>query len=175
MPWLVARQICYRGATMQRRVIRATEHGWEGIEATGYSPEIPGTGVARHTIVGDRKSGPAEPGPQVELRYFELQPGAVSRLEKHEHEHCVIVRRGVGYAVIGETVTELAADDVVYVGPMELHQFVNRGHEPFGFYCFVESYRDFSQEPTPEDLARLEASPAGAVAKPFAVPPARKR
>jgi quercetin dioxygenase-like cupin family protein len=111
----------------------------------------------------------------MELRYFELQPGAASRLEKHEHEHYVIVREGLGYAVIGDTATEIGPSDVVYVAPFELHQFVNRGQAPFGFYCFVDTCRDFSQAPTPEELARLESSPAGAVAKPFAVPPPARR
>jgi mannose-6-phosphate isomerase-like protein (cupin superfamily) len=160
---------------MQRRVTRAYEGGWEGVEPAGYTPDAPGTGVARHTIVGSRKSDRNEPGPAMELRYFEVQPGAASRLEKHEHEHYVIVRTGLGYAVIGDQATEIAPNDVIYIGPLELHQFVNRGSEPFGFYCFVDTCRDFSQEPTPEDLARLEASPAGAVAKPFAVPPPAKR
>lgn len=160
---------------MRKRVIRATAQGWEGIEPAGYIPEAPGTGVARHTLIGNRKNHRNEPGPQMELRYFEVRPGAASRLEKHEHEHYVIVQKGIGYAVIGDTATEIAANDVVYVGPLELHQFVNRGDEPFGFYCFVDTCRDFSQAPTPEEVARLEASPAGAVAKPFAVPPPAKR
>jgi mannose-6-phosphate isomerase-like protein (cupin superfamily) len=160
---------------MRERVIRATETGWDGIEPAGYTPETPGTGVARHTILGGRKSNPSEPGPKMELRYFEVAPGAASRLEKHEHEHYVIVRRGYGYAVIDDTATEIGPNDVIYVGPLELHQFVNRADEPFGFYCFVDTCRDFSQAPTPEELARLEASPAGAVAKPFAIPPAAKR
>jgi ribulose-bisphosphate carboxylase large chain len=158
-----------------QRVIRASGQGWEGVEPTGYAPHAPNAGVARHTIVGNRKSAPSEPGPRMELRYFEVQPGAASRLEKHEHEHYVIVRTGFGYAVLGDTAIEVGPNDVVYVGPLELHQFVNRGSEPFGFYCFVDACRDFSQEPTPEDLARLDASPAGAVAKPFAVPPPVKR
>jgi mannose-6-phosphate isomerase-like protein (cupin superfamily) len=160
---------------MRKRVVRATGEGWEGVEQAGYAPDAPGTGVARHTILGSRKGHPSERGPQMELRYFEVKPGAASRLEKHEHEHYVIVRRGLGYAVIGDTVTEIGPDDVVYVGPLELHQFVNRGTTPFGFYCFVDTFRDFSQAPTPEELARLEASPAGAIAKPFAVPPPSKR
>ncbi len=160
---------------MSRRVIRATPEGWEGIEPAGYTPDAPGTGVARHTIVGSRKADVSERGPHMELRYFEVAPGAASRLEKHEHEHYVIVRRGLGYAVIDDTATEIGPDDIVYVGPFELHQFVNRGATPFGFYCFVDTRRDFSQSPTAEELARLEASPAGAIAKPFAVPPPAKR
>jgi mannose-6-phosphate isomerase-like protein (cupin superfamily) len=160
---------------MRQRIVRATQTGWEGVEPAGYAPDAPATGVVRHTIVGGRKSEASEPGPQMELRYFEVAPGAASRLEKHEHEHYVMVRRGLGYAIIGDTATAIGPDDVVYVAPLELHQFVNRGDEPFGFYCFVDSCRDFSQAPTREELSRLEASPAGAVAKPFAVPPPAKR
>ena len=160
---------------MQKRVIRTTSDGWDGVEAVGYTPDAPGTGVARHTIVGTRKSDASEPGPRMELRYFEVQPGAASRLEKHEHEHYVIVKTGYGYAIVGDKATEIAPGDVVYVGPLQVHQFVNRGDQPFGFYCFVDTCRDFSQQPTSEELARLDASPAGAVAKPFAVPPPQKR
>ncbi len=154
----------------QRRVIRATGNGWEGVPVEGYRPGA-AVGVERHTIVGSRKSDEGQAGPSKELRYFELQPGAVSRLEKHEHEHFVIVKRGVGYAVVGETLTEIGPDDVIYVAPLELHQFVNRADEPFGFYCFVDAHRDYSQEPSQEELDRLMSSPAGAVARPFAVPP----
>ncbi len=163
--------------TGQKRVIRAIDSGWDGVPVEGYRPgdDAVKTGVSRHTIVGGRKADAADPGPAMELRYFELQPGAASRLEKHEHEHYVIVRDGLGYAIVGDTVTEIGAADVVYVGALELHQFVNRGDRPFGFFCFVDACRDFSQEPTAADLARLEASPAGAVAKPFAVPPPRRR
>ena len=175
MPWLRECLMCYRDSAMQQQIMRASQHGWEGVEPAGYAPNAPGTGVARHTIVGNRKNDPSEPGPTMELRYFEVQPGAASRLEKHEHEHYVIVRTGLGYAVIGDDVSELAPNDVVYVGPMVLHQFVNRGDTPFGFYCFVDSCRDFPQTPTPEELARLQASPAGTIAKPFAVPPPVKR
>ena len=174
MPWPHPPTVCYR-ERMHRRVVRATAHGWEGVEPAGYTPQATETGVARHTIVGQRKADPSEPGPQMELRYFEVQPGAASRLEKHEHEHYVIVRSGLGYAIIGDAASEIGPNDVVYVGPLELHQFVNRGDEPFGFYCFVDTCRDFSQQPTRDELARLEASPAGAVAKPFAVPPPAKR
>lgn len=158
----------------QKRITRANGKGWDGVEVEGYRPGA-ATGVERHTIVGGRKDSPGDPGPGTEVRYFELAPGAVSRLEKHEHEHFVIVKRGLGYAIIEQDVTEIATNDVIYVAPLEVHQFVNRGEEPFGFYCIVSAVRDFSQEPTAEDLARLNASPAGKVAKPFAVPPPARK
>lgn len=155
--------------TAQKRVTRAAGNGWEGVEPEGYRPGA-ATGVERHTIVGERKTSRDDPGPAIEVRYFELQPGAVSRLEKHEHEHFVIVKQGLGYAVIDDTFTEIAPNDVIYVAPLELHQFVNRGDTAFGFYCIVESVRDYVREPDETDLTRLNASPAGKVAKPFAVP-----
>ncbi len=159
----------------QRRVIRSQGEGWENVEPEGYRPGA-AVGVERHTILGGRKSDPAQPGPRMELRYFELAPGAVSRMEKHEHEHYVLIRRGAGYAIVGESVSAVGPNDVVYVAPFEIHQFLNRGDEPFGFYCIVDACRDVPQEPSEEDIARLKDTPAGAVAKPFAVPlPSRLR
>ncbi len=156
------------------RVVRATGSGWENVPVEGYRPGA-AVGVQRHTIVGSRKADPSEPGPSKELRYFELEPGAVSRLEKHEHEHFVIVKRGFGYAVVDDRVHEIGPNDVVYVAPLQLHQFVNRADQPFGFYCFVDAVRDYSQEPTQAEVDRLMASPARDVVKPFAVPPPQRR
>jgi mannose-6-phosphate isomerase-like protein (cupin superfamily) len=155
----------------QRRIIRANEAGWYGVEPEGYRPGDPiDTGVSRHTLIGQRKDAAADPGPGSELRYFRVQPGKASRLEKHEHEHYVVVHEGNGYAIVGDAVSEIAPGDIVYVGPMEIHQFINRGETPFGFFCMVDACRDIPQMPSEDDLERLNASPAGAVAKPDAVP-----
>lgn len=147
---------------MQKNVIRWFADGWDGVPVEGYRPGA-APGVERHTIIGKRKTDPAEPGPQLELRYFELAPGSATRLEKHEHEHFVIVKVGLGHAILDDTVAEVAANDVVYVGPLQPHQFLNRGGEPFGFYCIVDAARDVSQELSPQELERLERSPAGSV------------
>jgi hypothetical protein len=45
----------------------------------------------------------------------------------------------------------------------------------FGFFCIVSAKRDISQELSPEELARLLASPAGVYADPHGAPPPRKR
>lgn len=158
----------------QRSVIRRTAEGWEGVEREGY---VPGdvTKVVRHTLVGGRKETGAEPGPTFEVRYFEVPPGAVTRLEKHEHEHYVIVGAGVGQAIVGETVREVRLHDVVYVAPLEPHQFVNRGDATFGFFCIVSARRDISQELSPDEIARLMATPAGVYLDPHGAPPPRKK
>jgi len=159
---------------MQARFVRKSNAGWEGVEPEGYVPGEP-TKVVRHTLVGGRKGSPDEPGPQLEVRYFSVPPGAVTRLEKHEHEHFVIVGEGTGQAVVGTTVREVRQHDVVYVAPLEPHQFVNRGSEPFGFFCVVTSARDFSQELDPAELAKLKASPAGSAIDPHGAPPPRAK
>ncbi len=159
---------------MQRRVIHARAGGWDGIEPEGYRPGA-AVGIARHTIVGGWKPDPGAPGPQLELRFFELDPGTASRLERHEHEHYVIVGRGIGHAVVGERVEEVAAGDVIYVAPLELHQFINRGDERFGFYCIVTAARDGAQIPEKEEIERLLASPVGPFIRPDAVPPPLRR
>jgi mannose-6-phosphate isomerase-like protein (cupin superfamily) len=157
---------------MQERIVRKTDSGWDGIEPEGYVPgEV--TNVVRHTLIGSRKSSPDEPGPHLEVRYFSVPPGGVTRLEKHEHEHFVIVGEGVGHAVVGTDVREIKRHDVVYVGPLVPHQFVNRGSEPFGFFCIVTAARDFSQTLDPAELQRLLASPAGAIIDPHGAPPPR--
>jgi mannose-6-phosphate isomerase-like protein (cupin superfamily) len=157
---------------MQRSRIAKSGAGWEGVEREGYVPGT-ATSVVRHTLVGGRKAAAGDPGPSSEVRYFEVPPGAVTRLEKHEHEHFVIIGEGVGQAVVGEAVYEVRPHDVVYVGPFEPHQFVNRGSEPFGFFCMVAAVRDFSQALAPDELAKLAASPAGAVIDPDGAPPPR--
>lgn len=159
---------------MQRTYVKKSQNGWDGVEREGYVPGAP-TKVVRHTLVGARKLSSAEPGPGFELRYFEVPPGAVTRLEKHEHEHYVIVGQGTGKAIVGHEVREVRRHDVVYVAPLEPHQFVNAGDEPFGFFCIVKADRDVAQLLEGAELAALLASPAGAFADPDGAPPPRAR
>jgi quercetin dioxygenase-like cupin family protein len=159
---------------MQRSFIEKTDAGWDGVEHEGY---VPGetTAVVRHTLIGHKKLAPSDPGPSSEVRYFDVPPGAVTRLEKHEHEHFVIVGDGVGYAIVGDEVREVRQHDIVYVAPWEPHQFVNRSDAAFGFFCIVPAVRDIPQLLSPGELARLAASPAGAYADPDGAPPPRIR
>jgi mannose-6-phosphate isomerase-like protein (cupin superfamily) len=154
---------------MKHRVVSREGSGWAGVPVEGYQPGAP-PGVERHTIIGGRKESPESAGPQNELRYFRLWPGKVSRLEKHEHEHYVIVGEGEGYAILGSELREIKTHDVVYVGPLVPHQFVAKGEQPFGFFCTVSATRDFSQVVSPEELEQIKNSPAGAYVQPDGMP-----
>ena len=79
---------------------------------------------------------------RTDLRYFEIEPGGYSSLEKHLHTHIVIGARGRGVLVLGSRRETLAPMDVASIGPLEVHQLRNESSEPFGFFCIVDHDRD---------------------------------
>jgi quercetin dioxygenase-like cupin family protein len=143
---------------MKARIVRRDGEGWADVPVAGYAPEQPGN-VERHTLVGERRSDESAAGPKLELRYFRVAPGGASRLEKHEHEHYVIVGEGRGKVYVAGEVSELVTHDVVYVAPRQPHQFVNCSDTPFGFYCIVPSVRDFYTDLSDEEHAAIAAHP----------------
>ncbi|NMB63070.1 MAG: cupin domain-containing protein [Chloroflexi bacterium] len=89
-------------------------------------------GVTKNILIGhDDKA------PNAIMRFFWLEPGGHSMLERHPQEHEVIVLKGKGTVQIGEEITEVQPFDVVFVSPNELHQFKNPFDEPFGFICVI--------------------------------------
>src|SRR5690349_15832167 len=102
---------------------------WDGAPAEAYKAAADHwCGVARTSLAGERGEQTA-----FHVRYFEIAPGGFSSLEHHRHEHVVIVLRGRGEVWLGDEAHPLGFGDVVYVAPHEVHQFRNRGEEPFGF------------------------------------------
>ena len=89
-------------------------------------------GVTKHILIGRE-----DQSPHYIMRFFWLEPGGHSMLERHPQEHGVIVLKGKGTVQIGEEVTEIYPNDVVFVSPDELHQFKNPFDEPFGFICVI--------------------------------------
>ena len=133
---------------------------WSGVEPTTYADEhADGAGrswrdTTRHIIKG------REDGGQFDVRYFEVASGGFTSLECHEHIHSVVCVRGKGYALVGDTVHDVADFDHVLVPANTPHQFVNQGREPFGFLCIVDSQRDRPRALTATELDALLANPA---------------
>ena len=97
------------------------------------------TGVSRTSLIGG-SDGLAIP---FHLRYFEVEPGGFSSLEKHQHQHVVVIVRGRGHVTLGGRKAPIGYGDVVYIAPWEVHQFGNPdGPEPLGFLCMVPAERD---------------------------------
>lgn len=117
---------------------------WEGRPGQTYkdSGELPFRGVRRVELVGAQGENTA-----FDLRYFELEPGGYTSLEKHRHTHVLIGARGKGVLRIDDRRREIRPMDVAYVAPLRVHQLVNESDEPFGFFCLVDRKRDRPQPP----------------------------
>ena len=69
------------------------------------------------------------------MRYFRVPPGGRTALERHAHDHGVVIERGRARVTLGDEQHELGPGDVVYVGGDELHCFEALGDEALGFIC----------------------------------------
>ena len=95
-----------------------------------------------------------------ELRYFEMDEGGYSTLERHEHAHAVMILRGTGQCLLGNDVRPVKQFDLISIPSMVWHQFRATAGQPLGFLCMVNVQRDRPQLPDADDLARLKAIPA---------------
>jgi quercetin dioxygenase-like cupin family protein len=108
---------------------------WERVEELDYESSD-AQGVSVRWLVG-----PSEEAAHFAVRYFEVQPEGTTSLDRHEHDHGVVILRGRGQVRLGDDVTDISFGDAVYVPPHELHQFRCVGHEPLGFLCVVPARR----------------------------------
>ncbi len=114
---------------------------WDGVELEPYKLRTHRggefRGASRQVIAGKR-------GEKLKfhLRYFELDPGGFTSLERHRHSHVVIGVRGRGEVSVGEERFTLAPMDTIYIGPDRPHQLRARGCGKFGFFCIVDAKRD---------------------------------
>ncbi len=81
--------------------------------------------------------GEGEKAPNFAMREFEVDPGGHTPRHVHDYEHEVFVLAGQGVVVDGEKERPLAAGDVVFVAPNDVHQFRNTGSQPLRFLCLI--------------------------------------
>jgi quercetin dioxygenase-like cupin family protein len=71
------------------------------------------------------------------MRLFEMKPGGNSPMHQHDWEHEVFILEGTGF-LKNQTMEEpLKSGDVVFIKPMEWHQFINRGSTTLKFLCLI--------------------------------------
>ncbi len=134
---------------------RATAAGrWEHVEALAYKQQgsAPFRDVTRQVLFDAPSLG-------CQLRYFEVGPGGHTTLERHGHEHAVVIQRGRGRCLVGDRIIELAPHDLVRVPTRTWHQFRAAEDAPLGFLCMVNSTRDRPELPDERTLARLRGDP----------------
>jgi mannose-6-phosphate isomerase-like protein (cupin superfamily) len=127
---------------------------WEAVEVLDYKPEgsAPFRDISRQLLFRTDALG-------CELRYFEIAPGGHSTLERHQHEHGVLILSGAGACLVGDTVRAVGVHDLVLIPPMHWHQFRASEGGHLGFLCMVNVARDRPQLPGTDDLAELRRDP----------------
>jgi mannose-6-phosphate isomerase-like protein (cupin superfamily) len=127
---------------------------WRDVDVLDYKREgsSPFRGVTRQILFRD-------PELRCELRYFEVEPGGHTTLERHEHAHAVVIQSGAGRCLIGDSILTVAPFDLVHIPPMTWHQFRSDAQSPLGFLCMVNAERDRPQLPAEADLAELRRDP----------------
>ena len=139
-----------------RLPLRAAKgHRWDEVELRPYKEDERALfkTITRQILFSDPKLA-------AELRYFEVEPGGFSTLERHDHMHAVMVLRGGGHCLVGREVRKIKLHDLITVPPWTWHQFRATSTEPLGFLCMVNAERDTPQLPTTDDLADLKRDAA---------------
>jgi quercetin dioxygenase-like cupin family protein len=124
---------------------------WDGVDLLAYKDEdaAPFKAITRQLLFQRSELG-------CELRYFEIEAGGYSTLERHEHVHAVMILRGAGHCLVGDDVSAVAERDLVYIPPLTWHQFRATLDQPLGFLCMVNAQRDKPQLPTPKQIDELK-------------------
>lgn len=141
----------------QGGAFRPTQGGyrWDGVAHQPYKQDgsAPFKDISRQVLFHADSLG-------CELRYFEMDAGGYSTLERHEHTHAVMVFRGHGTCMVGDEVREVKPHDLVTIPAWAWHQFRASAGEPMGFLCMVNVQRDRPVLPTDDDLAAMQRNPA---------------
>lgn len=113
------------------------EMRWQDVPVRAYGPDNSAADRATRQVL----IGHDEQSPHFHLRYFAVQPGGHTALDRHAHDHGVYVVHGRARLLLGDEQYEIGVGDVVYIPGDEVHQFVTEGEEPFGFLCIVPANR----------------------------------
>lgn len=141
----------------QPDLVRAfhSNYRWDSVAREPYKQDgsAPFKDISRQVLFREADMG-------CELRYFEMDAGGHSTLERHEHAHAVMILRGHGACLLGDRVQPVKTFDLVSIPAWTWHQLRANAGEPMGFLCMVNQNRDRPQLPTAEDIAAMKADPA---------------
>lgn len=132
------------------KVIRCSNYQWESVERKKYKDDTSCyKGVHRYALLGESED---EQALNFQTRYFEVEAGGYTSFEYHRHPHSVIIIRGRGTVILGDSLHDISLHDVVFIAPETLHQFHADRGEPLGFICVVDRYRDRPSLPDDDEL-----------------------
>ncbi len=123
---------------------------WEGGEIHEYKGN---RDVIKHVLFGERN------GLDFEVRVFEVKVGGATSLERHEHQHAVLVLEGEGSALVGNEVYDVRPFDGIWVPPNTPHQFVANKGKDLKILCVVNVRRDRPKKLSDDELKSLLSNP----------------
>ena len=133
------------------KVIKCSNYQWDSVDRKEYKDDTSCyKGVHRYTLLGEAQD---EQALTFQTRYFEVEAGGYTSFEYHRHPHSVVIIRGKGTVILGDSLHELSLHDVVYIAPNTLHQFHADRGDKLGFLCVVNRYRDRPTLPDDEYTA----------------------
>src|SRR3989442_15648087 len=101
------------------KVLKFTRFRWGAVEVRDYkAPAAPFKDETRQTLLGE---APGEEPFTFITRYFEIQPGGYSTLERHQHPHAVVELPGAGRAILRERPHDTPPLDCVNVSHRGYH------------------------------------------------------
>jgi len=130
------------------------DYTWNNIDVLSYKEQ--GTNfksITRQVLFDGLDDIPCQ------LRYFEVQEGGYSSLERHVHVHLVMILRGCGQVLLGDTIYDVKEKDVITIPSKTWHRFRANAKSPLGFLCLVNVDRDKVQLPTADQLIELRQNP----------------
>lgn len=71
------------------------------------------------------------------MRLFEIKPSGYTPLHQHDWEHEVFILEGKGKIRDKKNEKEFKVGDVLFIKPMEWHQFLNTDIETLKFLCLI--------------------------------------
>ena len=132
------------------KVIKSKNYSWDSVSRKEYKGDTSCyKGVHRYSLLGQAED---EQQLNFQTRYFEVEEGGYTSFEYHRHPHSVVIIRGAGTVILGDSLHKLSLHDVVYISPNTLHQFHADRGEPLGFICTVDRYRDRPELPDDQEI-----------------------
>lgn len=133
------------------KVIKSSDYQWDSVPKKEYKDDSSCyKGVHRYSLLGEQDD---ELQLNFQTRYFEVETGGYTSFEYHRHPHSVVIIRGSGTIILGDSLHDIDLHDVVFIAPNTLHQFHADKGKPLGFLCVVDRYRD---RPTLPDEAEID-------------------
>lgn len=122
------RKVGRRMGVIHRLKSDGNEWKWEGVDVYSYNSNE----ATKQVLIGH-----ADGAHNFEVRYFTIPPRGFSSMDRHAHDHGVMIVHGRSRVQLGDKFEEVGPGDVIYIPCYEPHQFENLTDEPMTFLCII--------------------------------------